>query len=136
MNTHNNQKLTRAAQSLRKNMTKEERRLWYEFLKELPITVNRQKTIGRYIVDFYCAAAKLVIELDGSQHYEAQGKMCDKIRDDYLKSQGFRILRYSNADINHRFKEVCEDILLNISDATTSFVTACAVPPSPQGEGI
>jgi len=96
-------------------MTKEERRLWYEFLKGLPLTVNRQKTIGNYIVDFCCAKAKLIIELDGSQHYEEEGLRSDMIRDDYLKSEGFKILRYSNADINQRFTEVCEDILQNIS---------------------
>ena len=126
MNTHSNPKLTRAAQSLRKNMTKEERRLWYEFLKELPITVNRQKTIGSCIVDFYCAKARLVIELDGSQHYDDQGQKADKIRDEYLKSLGFRVLRYSNADINQNFKEVCEDIL-NISTSSSA---------SPQGEAL
>ena len=70
MNTNSNPKLTDNAKNLRKNMTKEERHLWYDFLKTLPITVNRQKVIGNYIVDFYIATAKLVIELDGSQHYE------------------------------------------------------------------
>ena len=70
MNKTNNSTLTGNAKTLRKNMTKEERHLWYDFLKTLPITANRQKVLGNYIVDFYIAAAKLVIELDGSQHYE------------------------------------------------------------------
>lgn len=80
MNKTNNPKLTANAQELRKNMTKEERHLWYNFLKELPITINRQKVIGNYIVDFYCADAKVVIELDGSQHFEEHGKEYDAKR--------------------------------------------------------
>ena len=135
MNDKNNRKLTPAARSLRKNMTKEERRLWYGFLRDLPLTVNRQKVIGRYIVDFYCAKAHLVIELDGSQHYGEQGQDADKVRDNYLKSQGLHILRYSNADVNHRFRGVCEDILLNISDISTSSASLRSAP-SPRGEGI
>ena len=135
MNDKNNRKLTPAARSLRKNMTKEERRLWYGFLRDLPLTVNRQKVIGRYIVDFYCAKAHLVIELDGSQHYGEQGQDADKVRDEYLKSQGLHILRYSNADVNHRFRGVCEDILLNISDISTSSASLRSAP-SPRGEGI
>ena len=91
-------------------MTPEERHLWYDFLKPLPITVNRQKVIGRFIVDFYCAAAKLVIEIDGSQHYEEQGMETDKIRDAYLRSKGLTVLRYSNYEINNYFDGVCEDI--------------------------
>ena len=92
-------------------MTKEERHLWYDFLKNLPITFNRQKIIGSYIVDFYCADAKLVIELDGGQHFEQEGLLNDKIRDEYLNSQGIRVLRYSNTDINKNFEGVCQDIL-------------------------
>ena len=111
MNDRRNSKLTPAARSLRKNMTKEERRLWYDFLKDLHVTVNRQKVIGSYIVDFYCAEAGLVIEIDGSQHYDAEGKAADAVRDEYLKAQGLKVLRYSNADINLRFRAVCEDIL-------------------------
>ena len=69
MNEQNNSKLTRNAQTLRKNMTKEERHLWYDYLRSYPIRFQRQKVLGKYIADFYCAEAKLVIELDGSQHY-------------------------------------------------------------------
>ena len=72
-NNKNNPNLTNLSQNLRKNMTKEEKHLWYDFLKNLPITVNRQKVIGNYIVDFYCAKANIAIELDGSQHYFEQG---------------------------------------------------------------
>ena len=106
-----NKKLTGNSRNLRKNMTKEERRLWYDFLKMLPITFNRQTVIGNYIVDFYCAAAKLVIELDGSQHYEENGIASDVMRDSYLNSIGITVLRYSNSDVNQNFQGVCEDIL-------------------------
>lgn len=118
MNPHKNSKLTPNAQSLRKNMTPEERHLWYDFLKLLPISFNRQKVIGPYIVDFYCAAAKLVIELDGSQHFEDDALESDAQRDAYLKSLGLTVLRYSNHDVHQRFNNVCEDILLHISAAT------------------
>ena len=92
-------------------MTSEERHLWYDFLKSLPVTVNRQKVIGPYIVDFYCASEKLVIELDGSQHYEDQGIKDDQRKDNYLSGLGIRVLRYSNLEINRSFDAVCEDIL-------------------------
>ena len=102
------------AQKLRREMTKEERHLWYDFLKSLPVTVNRQKPIGPYVVDFVCASANVVIELDGSQHYEAAGIASDAARDQYLSELGFRILRYSNRDINENFRGVCEDILKHL----------------------
>ncbi len=96
-------------------MTKEERHLWYDFLKVLPITVNRQKVIGKYIVDFYIASSKIVIELDGSQHYEQSGIESDAQRDEVLNSLGIQVLRYSNADVNQRFEGVCQDILNKIN---------------------
>ena len=111
MNEHRNNKLTGNAQKLRKEMTKEERRLWYDFLKTLPVTVNRQKVIGSYIVDFYCAEAKLVIELDGSQHFEKDGLAADAERDAFLNAEGITVLRYSNSEINYNFVGVCEDII-------------------------
>ena len=92
MNNINKPKLTGNAKTLRKNMTKEERHLWYDFLKSLPITVNRQKVIGNYIVDFYIAAAKLVIELDGSQHYEDDGMDNDIKRDAFLNDLAIGVL--------------------------------------------
>ena len=120
MNKTNNPKLTDNAKALRKNMTKEEKHLWYDFLKNLPITVNRQKVIDEYIVDFYIASSKLVIELDGSQHYEDKNIESDTKRDKKLCSLGIRVLRYSNLDINQRFNGVCADILKHIN---TSSVT-------------
>ena len=118
MNQGYNSKLISRAKDLRKAMTKEERHLWYDFLKQLPITVHRQKTIGNFIVDFYIASAKVVIELDGSQHYEKANQNYDRMRDAFLSELGCKVLRYSNADINYRFRDVCEDILryLDISE--------------------
>lgn len=98
------------AQQLRKNMTREERRLWYDCLRQLPLRVHRQKVIGSYIVDFYIAKAALVIELDGSQHFDPTAREKDRIRDAYLGSLGITVLRYSNDQIHHRFSEVCQDI--------------------------
>ncbi|MBQ7565565.1 MAG: endonuclease domain-containing protein [Oscillospiraceae bacterium] len=92
-------------------MTKEERRLYYDFLKQLPVTVNRQKVLGAYIVDFYCAEKHLVIELDGSQHFEAAGLAADRERDRALHGMGLTVLRYANNDVMQRFDSVCEDIL-------------------------
>ena len=115
MNDNSNKRLTPNAQTLRKNMTKEECRLWYDFLKKLPVTFNRQKVIGKYIVDFYCAKSKLVIELDGSQHFEDRGLASDKIRDAYFKEKGFTVLRYSNYDVNTNFEGVCTDIKQHIN---------------------
>ena len=106
----------------------EERHLWYDFLKGLPITFNRQKVINRYIVDFYCAKAKLVIELDGSQHFEDTGAKADKERDAYLRSLGLRVLRYPNSAIWGNFEGVCEDILNRLSDGSTSSASLCSAP--------
>ena len=97
-------------------MTKEERHLWYDFLKTLPITVHRQKVLGQYIADFYIASSKIVIELDGSQHYEPENQEKDSLRDAYFQSIGCCILRYSNTDINGRFPSVCEDIMMHLQN--------------------
>ena len=105
-----NPKYTGNSQHLRREMTKEERHLWYDFLKEIPLTVHRQKVIGHYIVDFYIASANIVIELDGSQHYEDKGVEYDASRDAYLSSLGLEVLRYSNLDVNRNFNSVCQDI--------------------------
>ena len=109
-----NARLTGNAKKLRGNMTKEERRLWHEFLKGLPITVHRQKVIKKYIADFYCAAADIVIELDGSQHYETDGIASDAERDAFFAEKGIKVLRYSNSEINTKFESVCESILQEI----------------------
>ena len=102
--------LLRNSQNLRKNMTKEERHLWYDFLKEYPVQFKRQYVIGSYIVDFYCYQARLVVELDGSQHYEPNAVEYDRNRTAYLQKQGLRVMRFSNLDVITQFRAVCEAI--------------------------
>ena len=114
LNKFSNKRLTPNAQHLRKNMTKEERHLWYDFLKSLPLTFHRQKVVGGYIVDFYCADKGLVIELDGNQHYEQTGVKKDEKRDADLAQLGLEVVRYSNLEINNQFESVCADILLRL----------------------
>lgn len=107
---NHNKKLTPLAKTLRKNMTKEENKLWYQYLRQYPIRFLRQKVINNYIVDFYCSKVKLIIELDGSQHYETTGINKDKNRNFELSQLGYKILRFSNLDINSNFEGVCETI--------------------------
>ena len=109
-----NKKLVSNARDLRKNMTPEEKHLWYDFLKKLPITFHKQKVIGKYIVDFCCPSKKLIIELDGFQHYEEKGLIKDAKRDAFLKERGYKVLRYPNVDIHEKFDDVCNDILKNL----------------------
>ena len=106
-----NKKLVANAQALRRNMTDEEKHLWYDFLKKLPFTVYRQKNIGNYIVDFFIAKHRLVIEIDGRQHEQCENKIADEQRDLELIQLGARVLRYTNQDIDQNFNRVCEDIL-------------------------
>ena len=105
-----NKKLTPRAQELRKNCTNEENRLWYQFLRRHEVPFRRQHPIGNYIVDFYCYKAKLVIELDGSQHFDDAGMEYDAQRTAYLEGLGLMVLRYPNSDINYRFRDVCNHI--------------------------
>ena len=102
------------AQKLRRKMTPQERRLWYDFLKNLPQTVYRQKIIGNFIVDFYISSCKLVIELDGAQHTEPQAVEYDAQRTAYLQGIGCRVLCCANNAVDTNFAGVCEDILHNI----------------------
>ena len=106
-----NKKNVPLAQALRKHMTDEEKHLWYDFLKKLPVTVNRQKNIGDYIVDFFVASKRLVIEVDGKQHLLPHGQITDQQRDAELRALGITVLRFSNEDINKRFSEVCDSVL-------------------------
>ena len=108
--------MTGLSQVLRKNMTKKEKHLWYDFLKKIPLTVNRQKTLDNYIVDFFIAEVKLVIELDGSQHYSEVGRSRDERRDEHLARTGNLVLRYTNEEINRNFEGVCIDITRHIRE--------------------
>ena len=110
-----NKNLVQNARVLRKNMTKEEKHLWYDFLKKLPVNVRRQHNIENYIVDFYIAEKKIVIELDGVQHAEKEHEIKDKERDEALSRWGIIVLRYHNRDINNNFNAVTEDILNRLS---------------------
>ena len=112
-----NENLTSRARQLRKDMTKEERRLWQYCLRECSVKFYRQRVIGNYIVDFYSASAKLVIELDGSQHYEPEKQKQDAVRTAYLNSCGLEVLRFSNLDVIQRFESVCEAIYEKIKFA-------------------
>ena len=110
MNTTNNPRLTEYSQRLRRDMTKEEKHLWYDFLKKQPETFNRQKVIGKYIVDFCCASKMTVIEIDGAQHFTEKGVYDDIERDAYLKGIGYTVLRYGNEELRTNFDGVCADI--------------------------
>ena len=103
-------KLKTRARSLRKEMTRQERRLWYDFLRGHPVKFLRQKPIGPYIVDFYCHSARLVVELDGGQHYEEDGAAYDRRRDRFLREQGLTVLRLCNLDIDRNFSGICMEI--------------------------
>lgn len=110
MDRKHNNNLISNARVLRANMTKEERHLWYDFLKSYHMRFYRQKVLGKYIADFYCAKAKLVIELDGSQHFEEKGLMYDEQRTKYLEQYGLTVIRVANNMINQQFSAVCEFI--------------------------
>jgi len=109
MHKHNPE-LTGNARQLRKNMTLEERILWYQYLRNYPVKFYRQRVLGNYIADFYCAKAHLVVELDGSQHYEAEGLAYDKLRTERLEEFGLTVLRVPNNEVKRNLRGVCEAI--------------------------
>ena len=110
MQSKHNKQLVPLAKKLRKEMTKEERHLWYDFLRTYPVRFSRQKVLGKYIADFYSAEAKLVIELDGSQHYEDNNVVKDAERSAFLEGYGLNIIRIPNNEIIRNFRGVCEYI--------------------------
>ena len=114
MPLYHNKKLVPFAKDLRNNMTNAERKLWYLFLKRLPLTVNRQKNIGNYIIDFYIHSHNLAIEIDGRQHKLSENRTSDNERDSELWALGITVLRYSNQDIDRNFHAVCEDIMRHL----------------------
>ncbi len=117
MERKHNASLTENARKLRKNMTKEERRLWYDYLRSYPVRFLRQKVIDNYIVDFYCHEARLIIELDGSQHYEPKGQLKDAIRTQKIESRDLTVLRIPNNAVNQNLRGVCEYIDLYVRTA-------------------
>ena len=110
MQSKHNKQLVPLAKQLRKEMTKEERHLWYDFLRSYPVRFSRQKVLGKYIADFYSAEAKLVIELGGSQHYEPACAQKDDERTEFLKGYGLTVIRIPNNEISRNFHGVCEYI--------------------------
>ena len=104
------------ARRLRREMTPHERKLWYLFLRKYPVKIYKQRSIGKFIVDFYCASANLIIEVDGSQHYKTQGMAYDTDRSMYLSALGLDILRFSNRDIDRDFYGVCRKIDITIQN--------------------
>ena len=110
MQPKHNKQLVPLAKQLRKEMTKEERHLWYDFLRGYPIRFSRQKVLGKYIADFYSAKARLVIELDGSQHYENDNIPKDTETTDFLKNYGLTAIRLPTTEIHQNFQGVCEYI--------------------------
>ena len=105
-----------AAQQLRRNMTQDEKHLWYDYLRSYPVQFKRQKPIGIYIADFYCPQASLVIELDGKQHNHPEQAKWDEERTAYMQSVGLEVVRFSNKDIREHFSEVCLWIDMHIRE--------------------
>ena len=116
--------LTERAQALRREMTPQERKLWYQFLRQYPVKVYRQRVIDHFIADFYCAKAKLVIELDGSQHYTEQGKCYDAERSAVIEKYGVQVLRFSNREVDSNLAGVCQTIAQTIHTRLTSMPPA------------
>lgn len=110
MSLEYNKNLIPRAKELRRPMTRHERHLWYDFLCDYPLRFQRQKTIGNYIADFYCHEARLVVELDGAQHYEEQAKGYDAVRTQFLEAAGLCVLRFPNAAVDRDFEGVCAAI--------------------------
>ena len=113
-----NPKMKPRAQEMRTNATPQENKLWYEFLRKHPCRFTRQKTIDNYIVDFLCHSKKLVIEIDGSQHYTKDGMEYDQVRTNLLESAGLHVMRFTNAEIDNSFNKVCNAIqdYINLHD--------------------
>ena len=105
-----NKKNITLAKSLRKNATREENHLWYDFLSKYEIRFQRQKAIDNFIADFYCHKARLIIEIDGSQRYTEKGAEKDAFRTEILEDYGLSVIRFTNTQINKNFNGVCEYI--------------------------
>ena len=105
-----NNELLNVARILRRNMTRQEKHLWYDFLRYYPVKIYKQRIIDNFIADFYCHSARLVIELDGSQHYTSRGKAHDAARTEILERYGIYVLRFSNRDVDKNFEGVCRMI--------------------------
>ncbi len=105
-----NNRLLENAKILRQNMTKQENHLWYDFLQTYPVKIYKQRIIDSFVVDFYCHKARLVIEVDGAQHYTLDGKSYDAARSEVLERYDLYIIRFSNDDVDKKFESVCHMI--------------------------
>ena len=117
MERKHNPKIVPAAKILRKNMTKEERHLWYDYLRTHPARFSRQKVLGKYIADFYSAQARLLIELDGGGHYTEEAKQYDDERTAFLEAYGLTVIRIPNNEVNSNFRGVCDYIDLKVEQS-------------------
>lgn len=117
MDSKHNRELTPYAKALRRGMTREERHIWHDFLRTYPIRFLRQKVIDDFIVDFYCHKARLVIEIDGSQHYEEDYLKYDAYRTARIESRGLRVIRFTNSEIDKDFDGVCSTIDAIVKEA-------------------
>ena len=114
-------------------MTRQEKHLWHDFLRSYPVKIYKQRIIGDYIADFYCHQARLVIELDGSQHYTTQGVLYDKTRSEYFEKHDLMVLRFSNNDVNENFRAVCgmiDNTINNLLTLLSSSFLVCIISPS------
>ena len=111
-----NKNLKQISNDLRNNATKQENHLWYDFLRNYPLQFYRQKIIGPYIVDFYCPKAKLIIELDGMQHYEKDAIVYDNNRTKAFEELNLCVIRFSNYEIDNNFESVCEKINKKVTE--------------------
>ena len=111
-----NPELKEYAVKMRKNQTSEEKKVWYQILKGRVPKFHRQRIIGNYIVDFFCPKLKLIIEIDGYQHFYEENKEYDQKRTEYLEGLGFYVLRFENTDVNKDIEEV-RYIINNVCDA-------------------
>ncbi len=102
-----NNDLLENAKELRRNMTRQEKHLWYDYLRNYPIKIYKQRIVDSYIADFYCYQARLVIEIDGSQHYTPEGRAYDAVRSSVLERYGLHVLRFYNRDVDENFEGVC-----------------------------
>ena len=113
-----NKKIVENARVLRKNMTPQEGKLWHSYLKSYPLKFYRQRVIDNFVADFYCSKAKLIIEIDGSQHYTVAGQEYDTMRTEILEKYGLKVIRFTNTDIDENLFIVCEMIDVEVKRRT------------------
>ncbi|MBR5767817.1 MAG: endonuclease domain-containing protein [Clostridia bacterium] len=131
MQRKHNKTIIPTARTLRKNMTDEEKHLWYDFLRTYPVRFSRQKILGKYVADFYCAKAQLVIEIDGSEHYTEDGILYDRERTAFLEGYGLTVVRFLNSDIHKNFRGVC----VHIDNLVRQSLSLGSAEPAPFTQG-